>query len=671
MPPKRISGGPTAVIKGPAFSDGDATHRPEGGNLTRANEDGYLQFLAEKWMKEEVGGAQPDVNGFCGLGVRESPISFIDRWLYGHPDGKRFDSPNRFYPHFKYLMQHGNGEPCKCDMCGTKGRKPGPKKHVGPPPAATKRQTRPTPLTRGPVDEEGTPDVFCSLFTLLKSEGTLSRVIEERASLDWRAERPLVRRHANSIPKQPAFIPRTGEIVLYLRPLPPGVQLRQDPQTHQFSLHDTINNRPAGIPKWVAGVVTQVPSTAPTTASLYPPPDESSDGPPLNQTGFRIEPLPSPNSSDKNLSKQHTYTPLYLIRPFAFWQHLLAGIPESEWHISIHNALTASATVSLMDRQRFSGKWPSASIHSSGLFVGAECYWVGDVVRLLSSASSHSLTTATTAPDDDENPILIMKIQKIITKFHTLSPEPSIPSIITGNRCHKITLSIQGPVYTSSHTTSSSHIRIPGTHLSKAMQSYNTEWFHLDQPDDIHSASFSSIHSRFYEADAISAYLPSLPASDLLHAPNTTTHNNESTPKPHDPITQARTIAAASDERITDTDSPHPANQSKSFLWADSRSEALDLQTVNGLEVGLYDMEREPRVWREVLGVVDGRREGVDVGVLGGRRIDGVGRGSEDEEGEEGEGEEEEEEEESDEVMEIDAPETKSVGVEVKVPVRG
>ncbi|KAL8975949.1 MAG: hypothetical protein Q9205_007953 [Flavoplaca limonia] len=106
-----------------------------------------------------------------------------------------------------------------------------------------------------------------------------------------------------------------------------------------------------------------------------------------------------------------------------------------------------------------------------------------------------------------------MKIQKIISKFHTLSPEPSNPSIITGNRCHKITLSIQGPVYTSSHTTSSSHIRITDTHRSKAVQTYDTEWFHLFQPDDIHSTSFSSIHSRLYEADAISAYLPSFPAS--------------------------------------------------------------------------------------------------------------------------------------------------------------
>lgn len=55
------------VVQGPAYSDGDASHRPESGNLTRANEDGYLQTLAEKWMKEEVGAAQPGKSVFFCL----------------------------------------------------------------------------------------------------------------------------------------------------------------------------------------------------------------------------------------------------------------------------------------------------------------------------------------------------------------------------------------------------------------------------------------------------------------------------------------------------------------------------------------------------------------------------------------------------------------------------
>ncbi|KAL9000181.1 MAG: hypothetical protein Q9169_001083 [Polycauliona sp. 2 TL-2023] len=59
MPPKKGSSGPMMVVHGPAYSDGNASHKPEGGNLTRATEDGYLQFLAEKWMREEEGGLQP------------------------------------------------------------------------------------------------------------------------------------------------------------------------------------------------------------------------------------------------------------------------------------------------------------------------------------------------------------------------------------------------------------------------------------------------------------------------------------------------------------------------------------------------------------------------------------------------------------------------------------
>ncbi|KAL8672016.1 MAG: hypothetical protein Q9168_003521, partial [Polycauliona sp. 1 TL-2023] len=556
MPPKRVSSGPRVVVQGPAYSDGNASHRPEGGNLTRANENGYLQVLAEKWMREEV-----------------------DRWLYGHPDKKgRFDSPNRFYPHFKYLMQHGNGESCKCDLCGpSKGRKPGPKASTTTrPQPATKPQTRPVPLTRGPVDEEGTPDVYCSLFTLLKNEGTLSRAIVESASLDWRAERPLVKKMANIISKQPAFVPRNGEMALYLRPLPSGVQLRQDPKTHLFYLHDSINNRPAGHPKWLAGVVTQVPSPPPSPSSLHPLPperaDQTSAPTSLNRTGFRIEPLPSPNSSDKNLSKQHTYIPLHLIRPFTLWQILLCSIPETEWHISIENALIASATVSLINRERFSGRWPNASIYSSGIFIGAECYWVGDVVRLLPSALQKQqprTTTTLIAPSSNENnsqnptnsPLLVMKIQKIITTFHHLTPEPANHNLVTGNRCEKITLLVQGNVYTSSPTSSISRIRVMDkSHLSDAMLSYrNIKWYHLDQPGDIHSASFSSIMARLYEWDAMRAYLPTLSGTDINGDMDTkimNTNNQEIAS-----TLQARLFAAATDERIADPDlDPDTAN---------------------------------------------------------------------------------------------------------------
>lgn len=40
------------VVQGPTFSDGDPSHRPSGPGFVRANEAGYLQKLAEKWMQD-------------------------------------------------------------------------------------------------------------------------------------------------------------------------------------------------------------------------------------------------------------------------------------------------------------------------------------------------------------------------------------------------------------------------------------------------------------------------------------------------------------------------------------------------------------------------------------------------------------------------------------------
>ncbi|KAL8774085.1 MAG: hypothetical protein Q9209_001193 [Squamulea sp. 1 TL-2023] len=565
-------------------------------------------------------------------------------------------------------MKHNSGEACKCDLCATSKPKPGPKIQAKRPLTAASHQNRPPPLNRGPVDEEGTPDVYCSLFTLLKHEGSLSRTIEERASLDWRAERPLVDTLSKSTPRQPAFIPRHGEIVLYLRPLPASIQLQQGPKTQQIFLYDTQKNRSAGSPKWLAGVVTQVPSTHLNTASLYPPPSKSAvkanhetEEPSLSLSGFRIEPLPSPNSSDKHISKQHTYTPLHFIRPFAFWQLLLMGIPESEWHVSIHNALTASATVSLIDRERLNGCWPNASIYSRGLFVGAECYWIGDTIRLLFEPPA-----ATPKPNDAlyKNTLIVMKIHHIITTFHNLHPEPTNHDLVTGNRCDKITITLHGPVYTSNRESSTSHLRATATDLSNAMQTHNnTVWWHLSNPGDIHSASFSNIHSRLYESAALASYFPSLPESALLNL------DSEG-----EAVTHARAIAAGSDKRILE-------DAGKRWFWGDCRAEGLDLRSVGGLEVGEYDEEREPGVWREVLGVVDGRRERVDWLVVGGKegRLGEEVSGSESESEGEGEGgnEEgngkdgvEEEESDSDDVVEIEAPEKKRKKFEVMVPVR-
>lgn len=113
----------------------------------------------------------------------------IDRWLYGHPSNKYFDSPIKFYPHWKWLLDYGSGQACRCDLCGSNPAKPRSRRSVSSTGSVTKPRGRISiqrPLQSGAVDEEGTPDVYRSLFSLLKSEGQLKRKIEEQASLVYR-----------------------------------------------------------------------------------------------------------------------------------------------------------------------------------------------------------------------------------------------------------------------------------------------------------------------------------------------------------------------------------------------------------------------------------------------------------------------------------------------------
>ena len=58
---------------------------------------------------------------------RPSNPAHFDRYLYGHPGKKPFDSPNRFFPHFEYMMENdGIGMGCPCKVCsGSAGVLPG------------------------------------------------------------------------------------------------------------------------------------------------------------------------------------------------------------------------------------------------------------------------------------------------------------------------------------------------------------------------------------------------------------------------------------------------------------------------------------------------------------------------------------------------------------------
>jgi hypothetical protein len=117
-------------------SDGDASHIPKQGHYTQVNPPTlYLEKLGDQWMAAK-GEARPGVKYIleslpAGYTLWQRPrgsnAQHVDKYLYGHPSQKQFDSSNRFFPHFEYLMANsGNNIGCPCTVCsGSSGVLPG------------------------------------------------------------------------------------------------------------------------------------------------------------------------------------------------------------------------------------------------------------------------------------------------------------------------------------------------------------------------------------------------------------------------------------------------------------------------------------------------------------------------------------------------------------------
>src|SRR5262245_17138102 len=90
-------------------SDGDVMHKPVGATHTIVEPPSlYLEKLGDRWM-EARGERQPGIHYILerlptGYSLYQRPrgknASIVDKFLFGHPQHRVFDSPNRFFPHF-------------------------------------------------------------------------------------------------------------------------------------------------------------------------------------------------------------------------------------------------------------------------------------------------------------------------------------------------------------------------------------------------------------------------------------------------------------------------------------------------------------------------------------------------------------------------------------------
>ncbi|KZF22048.1 hypothetical protein L228DRAFT_283239 [Xylona heveae TC161] len=542
--------GSSVVVPINGYSDGDATHRPKVPPFNIIQATIYLEKLAKQWM-EDRGEARPGEKykldrlpaGYV-LAERPRPSGprLTDKYLFGHPSNKYFDSPNRFYPHFKYLMDYKPGAAtCKCSLCNTAPRSTVP----------TGRRTTTNGKSKEMPKTEGIPDVYAALLEKLEDKGSIDEDIIEDESMDWRAERRILPNLIKAVTSQHSFIPRQAELVLFVGHL--EGEIRMDPSTSHYKVFDTEEEVFKGYPGWMAGTVAQVPEEAIVPEDLI---RETKKKFAVNRSGFRVECFPNPNGKQKGYSKQYRYIPLHHIRPFNFWQELLVGTPEDDWHPTIKNALTVMASSSLIEKYHMRGVWPNATLFCKGLFLGPEAIYVDDVVRLLPQGGWSNISDA-------------LRISSIQFNFTNLDHK-------SGGVDYRTTLRIVGKAYTVDPRRAFDPT--PVTNLPACMEGFT--WYGLHRPDKFWEVPYTQILGRFYHIEAMKAWFSRKTINIDLPG-----------------VRQGRLFSRLNDSRIP---------EGRAWLWTNSRVETLDLETLNGLEVGSYDSSRDPVAWRQAIRVLKG-----------------------------------------------------------------
>ncbi|KAK5130183.1 hypothetical protein LTR08_002392 [Meristemomyces frigidus] len=632
-------------------SDGDGRRRPKTDDFKR-NDDHYLERIAALWAKDQ-GLPTPGIiyrldklpDGYGGYEkYRGSDSKHVDRYVYGHPQGV-FRSMAEFYPHFKVLMDNSTAFGCTCKLCSGKGKQRGPRKSgvsasvasgspaqqspyfAQPQPPTTKMQPRsavaqdpsPTrPPRRKQVDEEGTPDIYRALIDKLKlagPEGELNQPIVESMSPDWRTGHAMLMELLGEWKSLPAYVPRQGELVLFVRHLGPGETLGWDSSAQTYRIVDLSSKSWIEKPKWEAGVVTQMPTENVTPEDLLGFPVSKQHS--VVMSGFRIEPLSQPNSVTKTYTKQHKYVPLHATRPLALWNDCLNGVEENDWHATVRHALAVTSSFCVIGKYHFKGVWPEATIFNQGLYLGPELVMIGDAVRLYPKGGGQQNVT---------DIMIITAIKMCLVNLDEASDDD-----YDEGHPYNTCIHVSGRTYTQYPKRSFDGVGdVPISPKSPLLPSGMQElepWYHVCDPKNPKARieiPYQRIIGRCYESAALTAWFsppkgfaPPAPAlgfqavnarplikiNDSAESATTNAISRGLTG-----VLEARTYSQKHDIRI-DRDA------GKTWFWADTRVEQLDLHEVNGRYVGVKDQSRgreQMDDWRKALKALDGKSGGVE-----------------------------------------------------------
>ncbi|PPJ54417.1 hypothetical protein CBER1_07371 [Cercospora berteroae] len=623
------------VVTIPVWNDSDGQHAP---SKDRTRNDGYFQErLGELWMKER-GQAQPGVvyrldrlpTGYSGWEKRRGDSKHVDRYIAGHPSQKDFRSLNEAWPHFQHLIAHGSADGCLCVLC-TGGRKKTKtnrsgsltsgssglqSRHFGP--SSTSAVPRPvkvaarktqntfdsdseTPQRGKQADAEGIPDYYRILLDKVKAagpDGIVRENVIDQLSPDWRVGHQMLQSMLDDWSQQPSFVPRIGELVLFIRSLGHGDTLAWDTASKRLR----PRNSKGWLDKyrWEAGVVTQSPTELVSLDDLISIPASRTHN--VTYAGFRVEPLPEPGSQSKLYSSQHKYIPIHALRPFLYWKECLESTDEQEWHLTVKHALTVASSWSLLGKYNFTGSWPEATLFCRGVYMGPELIMMGDLVRL------------EPRPRDSRQDAIVdvMVVSSIRLRFVKLD-ESSDDDYDDGDP-YTTCLHIAGKVWSLDPKRSFAGIGAspakpnqPG--FPSELAGYGN-WFNVTDPSNERQkleVPYTRVLGRCLAKDALHRWFPTSDNGLSNNGQVARSQPLELSQGLHS-MREARAYSRAHDTRIDRA-------SGQSWVWAETRIEQLDLHEINGKFVGSTEEARDRKqvnAWRQALKVLDGKKGSLD-----------------------------------------------------------
>lgn len=432
----------------------------------------------------------------------------------------------------------------------------------------------------GMVDEEGTPDVVRILADELLKDGAINCAIKEPESIDWLLEAEEFPPHIARMRKEPMFMPRKGEIVIFARILDEELTIRCDMKDRKYKLWSPSSKSWRGTPVWEAGVVTQA-SVLPLNVSHLAGPVKTQDrAHAVTYSGFRVEPLPRFGDLNKTASKRHTYVPLHQLRPFVFWRELLFGVDPIDTHVTIKHALDATSSLSLVNKYWFQGKGSEATVYCSGIYLGHELILLGDLIRIC-PRQTLSVDARSTYPSDTEGVgstevTEVMRIRTIEYKLHDIGSTEEIYGVMGSQ-------SIDLPPWTSSlHISGEIITTDPANavaHQKRLVSRYDLEaygpWYNTAPPGHKRIIPFSRIIGRCYEGQAMIRWFP------------------EDIDEQHDGNAKAvadlsKGLRSHIDARIMSVNNHPVLSAVRRWYIADNRTEQLDLHEVKGELIGRH-----------------------------------------------------------------------------------